>query len=85
MPKYKIITCDLCGDRIYNSGPFEMRFEDSVKISARVLKKDFGAMDKDRTVFMYPGWRRQKYYICTKCLNALRKYCLTHMGGADDD
>lgn len=54
MPKYKIITCDLCGGRIYKNGIFEGDFEGSVKIPARVLKKDFEAMDKDVNVFCIP-------------------------------
>lgn len=85
MAKYKIITCDLCGGRIYKNGIFEGDFEGSVKIPARVLKEDFEVMDEDGDAFLYPNWRRQKYYICAKCVNAIRKYCLTHMGGADDD
>ena len=85
MAKYKIITCDLCGGRIYKNGIFEGRFEGSVKIPARVLKKDFEAMDKDGTVFTYPGWRRQKYYICAKCVNTIKAYCIKQRGDADDD
>lgn len=83
MPKYNIITCDLCGDRIYKSGIFEGNFKGAVKISAKVLKKDFKAIGKDRSIFMYPNWRRRKYYFCAKCVNTIRNYCLKHLGGEE--
>lgn len=85
MAKYKIITCDLCGGRIYKNGIFEGDFEGSVKISARVLKKDFEAMDKNGNTFLYPGWRRREYYICAKCVKTIKEYCKKQQGGADDD
>lgn len=85
MAKYKIITCDLCGDRIYKSGISEGNLKGAVKISAKVLKKDFEAIGKDRSIFIYPNWRRRKYYICAKCVNTIKNYCIKQRGGADRD
>lgn len=83
MPKYKIITCDLCGNRIFRAGFFVGHYEGALKISARVLKKDFEAMDKNGNIFLYPGWRRRKYYICAKCVNVIKEYCKKQQEGAE--
>ena len=78
MAKYTIITCDLCGGRIYRSGWFLGDWDGAVKVSAMVLEKTFKAMDSMYREFTYPGWRRRKYHICAKCVETIKQYCKGH-------
>ncbi len=75
MAKHTIITCDLCGGRIYRSGFFLGDWDGAIKVSAKVLKNDFTAMDKDHNIFTYPGWRRRKYHICARCVETIKRIC----------
>lgn len=83
MAKYKIITCDLCGNRIFRDRVFLGHYEGALKISAKVLKNDFEAIDKNGNTFLYPGWRRRKYYICAKCVQTIKGYCKKQREGVE--
>ena len=69
--KHTIILCDLCGNRIFRDGWFNLGIANgALKLNARELK----VWETGGTI-IYDGWKRCKYHICKHCVEKVKKIC----------
>lgn len=70
--KHTIITCDLCGGRIYKDGWFGIE-KGAIAIRAKELEKERDFEFAPHTI--YSDWKRRKYHICPQCVEKIKDYC----------